>query len=305
MFSKVSEEYPIIAWFSGGITSAIACWIAINLFGIKNVRVVFIDTQNEDEDTYRFLEDCERWYGCKIERITAISPDGEYTCIDDVWDKFLSLNVANGAICSSELKRAVRLKFQKTEKYSFQTHGFDLIENKRSLSMTLNYNDSNPIYPLPFMGLRKPDCFKIARENGINPPRAYKWGLHNNNCLKTGCVQGGIGYWQWQRKNRPDVFYAMAAREHRLTDLKGKPVTMLKDQGKNGGLVFLMPHPDYPDIKDISMMSGREPKPLMECNGFCGLDDLGGGDKQALEELNFDDLDENVIIKKQPNLFGF
>jgi hypothetical protein len=25
----------------------------------------------------------------------------------------------------------------------------------------------------------------------------------------------------------------------------------------------------YPLLKDISMMKGREPEPLMECNGFC------------------------------------
>lgn len=39
MFSKVSKEYPVIAWFSGGITSAVACWIAINLFGIDDLGV--------------------------------------------------------------------------------------------------------------------------------------------------------------------------------------------------------------------------------------------------------------------------
>jgi len=38
--------------------------------------------------------------------------------------------------------------------------------------------------------------------------------------------------------------------------------------------VFLKPHPDYPEIKDISMMKGLEPKPLFECNGLCGINDL-------------------------------
>ena len=62
---------------------------------------------------------------------------------------------------------------------------------------------------------------------------------------------------------------------------------MLKDQSKEAkaivkatgdktrSLVFLKPHPDYPLIKDISMMEGREPKPLMDCNGFgCAVNDL-------------------------------
>ena len=61
----------------------------------------------------------------------------------------------------------------------------------------------------------------------------------------------------------------MAMREHEITDLKGEPVTICKDQSKGGGLVFLKPHPKYPDMKDISMMKGRPPEMLIECNGFC------------------------------------
>jgi len=71
-------------------------------------------------------------------------------------------------------------------------------------------------------------------------------------------------------RDLPQVFDAMAAREHRYTDMKGEPVTICKDQSKGGGLVFLKPHPNYPHVKDISMMKGRLPEPLMECNGFCG-----------------------------------
>ena len=96
----------------------------------------------------------------------------------------------------------------------------------------------------------------------------YKMGFLNNNCFKTGCVQGGIGYWQKMKRDFPEKFDAMSKVEHDLTDLKGKPVTMLKDQSKRGGLVFLKPHPKYPNIKDITKMRGREPKPLFECNGF-------------------------------------
>ena len=79
----------------------------------------------------------------------------------------------------------------------------------------------------------------------------------------------------------------MAKVEHELTDMKGEPVTMLKDQSKNGGLVFLKPHKDYPNVKDISMMKGREPQPLTDCNGLaCGVKDL---DKvsETHEEINY------------------
>ena len=68
----------------------------------------------------------------------------------------------------------------------------------------------------------------------------------------------------------------MASLEHNLTDSKGKPVTMLKDQSKEAKVtgnvkVFLKKHPKYPHLKCIDDMKGQEVKPLLECNGFCGI----------------------------------
>lgn len=278
---EITKDKPVIAWWSGGVTSAIACKIAIELWGIDKVRIVFIDTKNEDEDTYRFMQDCQKWYGKDIESIC----NERYIDIKEVWRKYLSLNVAHGAICSSELKREVRVKFLKDNNYSLTVFGFDIGEPKRAKAMTLNYPETNPIYPLLLMGYSKTKCINILSDCGIEIPRAYKLGLNNNNCLNTGCVQGGIGYWQMMKIIMPEKFDAMALIEHDLTDKKGQPVTMLKDQGKDGGLVFLKPHPAYPFIKDISMMKGRTPKPLMECNGFCGTNDLQLNDTQ--EEINY------------------
>ena len=57
---KVSSEYPVIAWWSGGVTSAVTCKICTDWFGAENVRIVFIDTNNEDDDTYRFMKECQK-----------------------------------------------------------------------------------------------------------------------------------------------------------------------------------------------------------------------------------------------------
>lgn len=265
----------IICWWSGGVTSAVACWIAIGWFGKENCRVINIDTRNEDDDTYRFMKECEVWYGIPIEQISS----KEYITIQSVWRKNNSLNTATGAICSSVLKREVRIEWQKENTYRYQVFGFDADEVKRALAMKINYADSKPIFPLLGMTLKKKDCIKIIAEqntlfHSLRLPNPYYEGYHNNNCAKTGCVQGGIGYWQKIQRDAPDKFDTMAAMEHELTDAKGEPVTICKDQGKDKGLVFLKPHPDYPDMKDLSMMKGREPEPLMECNGYCGLDDL-------------------------------
>jgi len=264
----------IICWWSGGVTSAVTCKLCIDIYGIENVRLIFIDTFNEDEDTYRFKKDCEKWYDKEIETITRIGK--KYDKIQDVWYKYKSLNVAGGAVCSSELKRELRKEWEKENDYRYQAFGFDVDEIRRVKSMTNNYRQTaKPIFPLLMFGYTKKDCVEIILEDGLKLPNAYVLGFLNNNCLKTGCVQGGIGYWQKMGRDIPSNFDAMAQIEHDLTDLKGEPVTMCKDQSRGGGLVFLKPHPDYPNLKDISMMKGREPQPLMDCNGLaCGVTDL-------------------------------
>lgn len=261
----ISCNTPVIAWWSGGADSAITCWLCLLWFGKENVRIVFIDTFNEDEDTYRFKEDCERWWGVKIETISS----NEWADIEEIWEHYLSLNVATGAICSTELKRKVRQEFQMKNDYSYQAFGFDVKEIDRAQNMSQNYPDSRPIFPLIYKLIGKGASIKMLLKNGVEPPRTYKLGYSNNNCFKTGCVKGGIGYWQKIQRDDLAKFDAMAAREHRLTNVKGAPVTICKDQSKGGGLVFLKPHPKYPNMKDLSMMKGKQPEPLMECNGFC------------------------------------
>jgi 3'-phosphoadenosine 5'-phosphosulfate sulfotransferase (PAPS reductase)/FAD synthetase len=273
----------IICWWSGGVTSAVACKLTIDLFGIERCRFIMIDTKNEDEDTYRFKEDCEKWYGKKIEIITDIGLN--YESIQDVWFKHKSLNVASGAICSYKLKKVVRERWQKDNEWNHQVFGFDLDEAKRAKSMSLNNPKVKAIYPLMMYGIRKKECIEIIQEAGIEVPGMYKLGFLNNNCFKTGCVQGGIGYWQKMKREFPEKFEAMAKVEQDLTELSGKPITMLKDQSKGGGLVFLKHNPNYPTVKDISMMKGREPEPLFECNGFCGTNDLEKR-KDSEQEIN-------------------
>ena len=267
MFENISKDNPVIAWWSGGADSAITCWLCLKWFGKECVRVVFIDTKNEDDDTYRFKADCEKWWGVEIETISS----NKWDSIEDVWEHYLSLNVATGAICSTELKRIVREDFQVRNNFSHQGFGFDAEEIDRAKQMRKNYPSTKPIFPVINELLRKGEAIKILQKHGIEPPVSYKMGYSNNNCLKTGCVKGGIGYWQKFRIDFPDRFYAMAMREHKYTDMKGEPVTICKDQSKGGGLVFLLPHPIYPHMKDISMMKGRMAEPLMECNGFCGV----------------------------------
>lgn len=113
----------IVAWWSGGITSAVACKKAIEMFGLDRVQIVMIDTGAEDEDTYRFKKDCEKWYGLNIQVITGLG--SKYESIESVWRKYLSLNTATGAVCSTDLKRKVRIAWQKANRVTYQVFGFE------------------------------------------------------------------------------------------------------------------------------------------------------------------------------------
>jgi 3'-phosphoadenosine 5'-phosphosulfate sulfotransferase (PAPS reductase)/FAD synthetase len=295
----IMSKKDIICWWSGGITSAVACKKAIEIFGEDRCRVIFMNTCNEDDDTYRFMDECAKWYGIDIEIITGLGE--KYNSIQDVWRYHESLNVARGAICSTQLKRKVRQDWQKKNEYSHQVFGFEFNkkEMNRALALKDNHSETNPLFPLIMFSLTKDDCLKIVEDAGIKIPRAYEWGFHNNNCMKTGCVQGGVGYWQKMKRDFPGKFEAMAKMEHELTELRGFPITMLKDQSndakmamkedKHAHLVFLEPHPDYPNNKCLDDMPEMEVKPLMECSGFCGTN-MYNGKNETKGQLSF--LDE-------------
>lgn len=289
----------IICWWSGGVTSAVACKLAIDLFGNDKCRVIMIDTQNEHEDTYRFKTDCEKWYELPIETITAIG--GKWQSIQDVWITRKSLNTATGAICSTELKRVVREKWEKENNFKHQIFGFefDPKEFNRAKGMTMNHPKVKAIYPLLMYGLTKKDCLQIISDAKIEVPLVYKLGYKNNNCFKTGCVQGGIGYWQKIQREDVAKFNEMANMEHYLSELKGEPVTMLKDQSneakakskedKTKAFVFLRKNEKYPDLKSIDEMPQCKVEPLFECNGMCGINDLIERSKTE-NELNYEAL---------------
>lgn len=60
----------VIAWFSCGATSAVACKIALKMY--DNVRVIYINTGSHHPDNVRFKADCEKWFGCKIEEYRSL-----------------------------------------------------------------------------------------------------------------------------------------------------------------------------------------------------------------------------------------
>jgi hypothetical protein len=271
--NKLSSGKVLCNW-SGGASSAVACYIAHKLYPNDCV-FIHMRTNIEHPDTYRFMFDFQQRLGVEIEQLQS----EKFHEPEDVWDHYGGMNFATGSPCSSELKRDTATKWRKGKQFWCEVLGFDLNETKRQRNMSLNYPERNIIYPLIQNNLDKLGVFQALHFIGLRPPEVYS-DFKNNNCLgdpdspKGGCVQGGIGYWKRIQKMFPKKFAYMAAKEHELTDRKGEPVTLLKDQAnKTKAPLFLMPHPKYPSVKTIEDKRGVYKVESFECHGFCNTKD--------------------------------
>ena len=84
------KEQIEVAWWSAGITSAVTCWLALR----RNPDVVLLYQHIDDahEDNIRFMADCEKWYGKKIENIKS----KKYDSVSDVIQETGYVNGAGG-----------------------------------------------------------------------------------------------------------------------------------------------------------------------------------------------------------------
>lgn len=199
----------VIAWFSCGVTSAVACKLALQEF--ENVRVFYIDTEQMHKDSYRFLHDCERWFNKEIEIVKS----SEFNNPFEVWEKKRFINSIHGAPCTLYLKKRVRYKLEdELIRWKHQVLGYDVSEKNRADKFVVQYPNTRAIFPLIEKQLSKSDCMGILQRNNIEIPKMYKLGFHNNNCI--GCCKGGKGYWAAIRKYFPEQFAKMVALEKKI-----------------------------------------------------------------------------------------
>lgn len=245
----MTDKGITIGWWSGGITSAVACRLAIEKY--DNVRLIYIETGSHHPDTIRFKEDCENWYGQKIETLQNSKYDNHI----DVILKSKYVNGAAGARCTKELKKDVRFKFEKENKIAAQVWGyeFEASEINRAIRTQEQYPYTNPLFPLIENKLSKNECAGILAGAGIKIPMMYKLGYNNNNCI--GCVKGGAGYWNKIRVDFPEIFKQMADAERAVG------ATCLKD--KNGKIYLDELDPNAGNPTDL--VTG-------ECGIFCQVE---------------------------------
>lgn len=216
-----NDQIPfVIGWVSCGITSAVACKIAIERF--PNVRLYYMEIDSAHEDNERFINDLEKWYGQKIHRIRSRKYKDQF----EVIEKTGYVNGPSGARCTLELKKEVRFELEESFKPDLfnldkpqpihQVHGyeFEINQIQRAIDYILDYRYTNPRFLLIEDRLTKENCAQILIDAGIELPVMYLLGYNNNNCI--GCVKGGKGYWNKIRVDFPHVFWAMAKLERKV-----------------------------------------------------------------------------------------
>ena len=136
----------IIAWWSAGVTSAVATKLAINEFGIDNVIPIYFKIDSAHEDNVRFKSECEEWYGKEIETYQSEKHKDQFEVI--VNDKYV--NGPGGARCTLVLKKRVRQKIERELNYDGQVFGFEYSKKEvnRAIRFSEQYPSAKPLFPL-------------------------------------------------------------------------------------------------------------------------------------------------------------
>lgn len=205
----MTENKIIIANWSGGITSAVATKLAIDKY--KNITILYTETGSHHPDSIRFKNDCEKWYGQKIEILQS-----KYKNHFEVIEKHRYVNGPYGARCTRDLKINVRKNWEKTNTVDLYIWGFEYSEKEKERAGKIASNNPGIRHEFPLIDakLTKQNCIDIMQNCNIKIPEMYQLGFHNNNCV--GCVKGGAAYWNMIRKEFPEVFSKMAVIERNI-----------------------------------------------------------------------------------------
>jgi hypothetical protein len=194
-----------LVWFSAGAASAVAAKLAL---ADGPAVLVYTDPGSEHPDNQRFIADCEQWIGQEVVKLHS----EKYRDTWQVWIERRYLNGPAGALCTVELKKRLRQKFQRAG--DRQVFGYTIEEAARADRFREQNLEVDLWCPLIEAGLTHADCLGMIENAGIDLPVLYKMGYGHNNCVP--CVKGGMGYWNKVRRDFPEEFARMAKLEREL-----------------------------------------------------------------------------------------
>lgn len=242
----------------------------IERHGKDDVELLFADTQIEDPDAYRFLDDAEKQLGVPLHRIA----DGR-----DPWEVFVDVKfIGNSRVdpCSKILKRQLMDAWVAEKSKSFDVvlvFGLDWsertrVDRHRARTAERGLVCEYPMNETPYM--TKPEILDWMRSSGIEPPRLYGLGFGHNNCSGF-CIKMGLGQARHLLFTLPDVYLRNEAKEAEAMEKIGptaRPFLRIRKGGKTKGITMRR-------FREL-----LEKQPLMfedyaigGCGGGCAIDD--------------------------------
>lgn len=208
------NEQRIVCWFSCGAASAVATKMAIEINNAsKNPQelvVACMYIEDEHPDNARFFQECEDWFGQKIIELRS---EKYSASVDKVIEKTRYMRGPNGARCTKELKKQVRLDWQRFN----DLHVFGMtVDEQHRIDKLIDSENNIELWPVLIDNeISKVDCFERLTQAGIELPMMYKLGYNNNNCI--GCLKAeGAGYWNKIRQDFPEVYQKRSRQEQLL-----------------------------------------------------------------------------------------
>lgn len=199
-----------VCWISAGASSFIAGWLERTTID----EFLYIDIEDQDRDSIRFIKDCEKFLGKEIKILKSVEYNNVDVCIR-AYGGFR--NARKGFYpCTAYLKKRVRKQWEDEHKNYNITYvwGFDAGEIARRDGLIEAMPQFEHEFPLIDNGLTKQDVHGMVKKLGLKRPRMYDMGYNNNNCI--GCIKGGKGYWNKIRKDFPEVFNSRAKLEREV-----------------------------------------------------------------------------------------
>ena len=205
----MENEKLKVCWISAGVSSFIAGYLERDTID----KFIYIDIDDQHPDSMRFITDCERALGKKIEILKS-----PYGSVEN------AIKAAGGVIkmpkgfapCTAWLKKRVRKEWEYEHRDNDIEYvwGFDCDEGRRAERLRETMFEFAHVFPLIEKNLTKQDAHGICERLGISRPAMYDLGYNNNNCI--GCVKGGMGYWNKIRIDFPEVFEHRARLEREI-----------------------------------------------------------------------------------------
>lgn len=207
---------------SGGASSAATFLRVCECYPAASIYPVFADTNWEDEDLYRFVDDLEYLTGIPIHRINnGLKPSD----ISEQQKMIFNSRIAN---CTIELKvkpierYVARLQSEHNPHRTFMHIGFNIGDRYKKARKgkpygrlpgpVANWKEKNVTvkYPLWFYP-RVTDVQSYVESYGLTLPRAYLLRQQRNDVTVTnncggGCFKAGQKYWRGLLIMYPDRF---------------------------------------------------------------------------------------------------